>query len=672
MLGAVAGLWAALGGEAQAAWLPAAPASGIEARVEDPRVAIDAAGDTTVVWTSGNIPDRSIRSAFRPAGGDWEAPFTRMTSTFDCHDPRLAVNAAGAAALVAECEKNSVGSAAPAIRAAYRPAGSWNGQVEIPGSAGGSEPRVGIAPSGDVDAVWAGPGSTAAIAAHRSAGGAWSTGASLGAGVSPNLAVSPGGYAFAIWRNGSEVLTSRRSLGTGGTWAPATKLNALGSVAVGEPQIAIGVNGRRMMAWSQQGTHQVMAERTSGGDFSGINEPSILIAESADDVEVPRIAVDGSGRGVATWRTTGSSATFPIRGATTASINGAWSGQTTLGGPTSVGTQPEIAVAPDGRATVIWLANSSVFAATRPAGGAFSSLSPTTISTAAPPGLPGATVTMTSGGDALAAWPAASRVAVAVDDVTPPAITAVSVPSTVEAGDAAALSATATDVWSGVSLAWDLGDGTAASGATVSHAYASAGTRTVTVTATDEAGNSSSSTASVTVTAAPGDGGSGDGGAGGGSGDGGSGGSGGGAGGSSPPGSSGPPKPGTKTPKVGVIAQVVPQPWAKLAKAKAIKVRCTLDRAGRCAVVATVTAGAAKKLGLPAPKKASAGVRIGSGAGSAQAGRPTVVKVKLTARALKAIGAAPRPVSVALAITATARGADPGTASRRITPHPPH
>ena|GEM_PF-1802108 len=669
LLGAVAAPWGGLAEEAKAAWLEPVAASEAEARVEDPQLGIDAAGNTTVVWTSGNAPSRSIRSAFRPTGGSWEAPFTRMTSTFDCHDPRLAVNSAGAAVVVAECEKNSSGIASPAIRAAYRPAGSWNGQVEIPGSAGGNEPRGGITPNGDVDVVWAGAGPTV-LAAHRPAAGSWSTGASIGAGESPNLAVSPGGYAFAIWRNGSEVSTSRRSPTTG-TWTAATKLNSLGSVAVGEPQIAIGVHGQRMMAWSQQGTHQVMAERTSGGDLSGINEPPVLLTESGEDVEVPRIAVDGTGLGVATWRIAGDSSSFPIRGATTPFINGAWSAKTTLGGPTTGVTQPEVAVAPDGRATVVWVFGGSVFATTRPAGGAFPALSPATISSAALSGFQGPTVTATSGGDALVAWSTASKVAVAVDDVTPPAITALSAPSTVEVGTAAALSATATDAWSAVSLAWDFGDGATASGATVDHAYANAGTYTVTLTATDGGGNSSSSTAPVTVTATPGGGGTDDGGGAGGGPGTGDPGSGGGTGGPSPPGSGGPHKPAPQTPKVRVTATVVAQPWAKLKQAQALKLRCTLDVGGRCAVVATVTRGVAKKLGLPAPKKGTAPVRIGSGAAPAPAGRPTVVTVKLAARALKRIAAVAKRVPVTLEATGTAPGADPGTASRRTTLRPP-
>jgi PKD repeat protein len=626
VLCACSGLVAA---DADAAWLPPVPATAVETRVEEPQVAIDAAGNTTVVWTSGEIPNRSIRSAFRPAGGSWEVAFTRITSTFDCHDSRLAVNAAGAAALVAECEKPS-----PSVRGAYRPAASWNGSLEIAGSGEGNAPRVGIAPNGDADALWSGPSSTV-VASHRPAAGSWSSGASISPGLTPNLAVSPGGYAFAIWREGTEVKTSRRSPGTSGTWsATAFKLNALGSVPVGEPQIAIGINGQRMMAWNQQATNQVMAERTSSGDLFGINEPAVILAESGDDVEAPQIAVDGTGLGVAAWRAN-AGGTFPMKAATTSLINGGWLGRTTLGGATTGTTEPALAVSPAGRATAVWQAGGSVFAATRPSGGAFLPSSPVLISSAAQPGFVEAAVAMASSGDAVSAWPAsANRVAIAVDDVTPPSVSAAG-PANAEVGAPVPLTATASDTWSPpVALSWDFGDGGAATGGAVSHVYATPGVRTATVTATDAAGNSASVAIPITVTSA------------------------------GTPAAGGPKekldKPKVDRRKVSLAAKIVPQSWKKIAAQKGLKLRCKLDVDGTCSVKATVSAGVAKRIGLTTGKGKKP-VGIGSGSSQALAEQFAAVKVKLKGKALAAIAAATAPVRVSLAVTGTAHGRDPAT-----------
>jgi hypothetical protein len=646
---------AALGGEARAAWLPAEAASPVESRIEEPQIAVDAAGDTTVVWTSGEAPNRTIRSAFRPAGGGWETPFTRMSATFDCHDPQLAVNATGAAVLAAECEKPSA-----AIRAAYRPAASWNGSIEIAGSAGGSAPRAGIAPGGDADVV----------AAHRPAAGSWSTGAQIGTvgkpALNPDLAVSPGGYAWAIYREkreepaGSdpviEAKVVRRSPGTGGTWTAPFRLSSNfgpGSstpVVVGEPQVAIGVNGQRIMAWSQTaGGNVSMLERASGGDLSTIEEPSRSISESGASVEEPRVAIDGNGDSIATWRTLGTGI-FPTRTASTPSLSTGFGPSATVSGLTSNSgsTQPEVAVDGAGRATIAWLGLGSVRTSTRPAGGAFPEL-PTEVTRVGLGGFDGPALTMTAGGDSLVAWSTGNTVAFAVEDVTPPTLSAIAT-GPVEVGATATFSATAGDVWGPVSVSWDFGDGASASGASASHSYATPGTKTATATATDSAGNVSSATVQVEVSSPSPPGG-------------------GGAGGGTPPTSSPPPLSGPKQQAVKLSASVVPQSWEKQAMAKAVRVRCKLDLTGRCAAVATVTKAVAKQLGLPLPKRKGP-VRIGSGKAAATANRFTVVIVKLGAKPLAAITASPKPIPLAIAVTATAPGRAPAAKTVRTTLRP--
>jgi PKD repeat protein len=54
----------------------------------------------------------------------------------------------------------------------------------------------------------------------------------------------------------------------------------------------------------------------------------------------------------------------------------------------------------------------------------------------------------------------------------------------------------------GLSYQWNFGDGTGATGAIVTHAYAAAGTYTVTLTVTDSLGQTSTATTTATVTGA--------------------------------------------------------------------------------------------------------------------------------------------------------------------------
>jgi PKD repeat protein len=283
-----------------------------------------------------------------------------------------------------------------------------------------------------------------------------------------------------------------------------------------------------------------------------------------------------------------------------------------------------------GNATVVWNAGSTVTASSRPAGGAFGPATP--ISNSAHTAFLEPRVTMTGNGDAIVAWSAngmsSTHIAVAVDDVTPPVLSAVLTPSSADAGIGAAMSASATDTWSTPSISWEFGDGATATGASVSHSYATGGEKTVTITATDAVGNSASTTRTIPVATAvclcPG-----------------------------------------RRQKLSLAAKVIKQPWEKINKAGAIKLRCQLDAKGTCAVKATVSAAVAKRLGLDVAKRAKS-VKVGKGSAAVLAGKLKVVKVRLASTSRTGIDAATKPVPISLAVTGTASGREAATLSRRL------
>lgn len=611
---------------ARAAWLEPIQISPAGEAASEPQIAIDEVGNATAVWVTGSAGSRSVRSSFRPAGGSWEAPFTRMTSTHDCHAPRLAVDHAGAAALVAECEKPS-----PALWSAYRPSTSWNGSLEIPSSASGKAPRVAIDATGNVAIVWA--TGTVVHSAFRAAAGTLLTDAgqlstSGKQAFEPNVAMSPDGYAFAVWREkreetgGDLVIDVRLSRRLGAAaWTASSRLTPnFGSgsttpVASGEPQIDANAQGGRMVAWGLGET--TMEERTSLSDLGGYAEPSTKLSEAAALVEAPRIAIDDQTLGIAAWRSS-EGGIFRVRAATTSVSNGAWSAPATLSGNGgNIGTEPTIAANGAGDAVVAFNIGGTVSATYRPAGGGLTAAVPVSNSSHGGPFL-SPPVAVSDSGDALVAWTSASvapsHIALAVNDVTPPALSDLGAPQSVEVGETATMNVTAKDAWSPTTVAWDFGDGATAAGNAATHTYSTTGTKTVTVTATDGAGNTASQTRQVTVTP-KGSGGHGD--------------------------------------RVTLTVQLPKQSWKKIAKAKAIKLRCRLDVDGTCAATATVLKGAARRLGLKAGKKAKS-VTIGRGTGKIGAGQFGTVKVKLTAKARKAIDAAIEKVPVTIAVTGSA------------------
>lgn len=88
----------------------------------------------------------------------------------------------------------------------------------------------------------------------------------------------------------------------------------------------------------------------------------------------------------------------------------------------------------------------------------------------------------------------------AIWDGTGPTIGTVSpTPATPEAGQGATLTTSASDALSALQLSWDLGDGTTASGRTVTHTWATPGTKQVRLTVTDQAGQTATQTTSLTV-----------------------------------------------------------------------------------------------------------------------------------------------------------------------------
>jgi hypothetical protein len=94
-------------------------------------------------------------------------------------------------------------------------------------------------------------------------------------------------------------------------------------------------------------------------------------------------------------------------------------------------------------------------------------------------------------------------VQVAGFDAAAPTFSAVNVPTTANTGQAAGMSATATDRLTAVTLNWAFGDGSTASGPSVSHAYGAPGAYTVTITARDASGNARSTTKTIQITTPP-------------------------------------------------------------------------------------------------------------------------------------------------------------------------
>lgn len=170
---------------------------------------------------------------------------------------------------------------------------------------------------------------------------------------------------------------------------------------------------------------------------------------------------------------------------------------------TSALSPPGVAALPDKRGLFVYGDGPVLDAVVRTAGGA---PGPTQL-VAGDPGsaTSGLTATGDGGGGALAAWTLAgppSSAKVALYDETPPVVEPLAGPATGVAGAPLKFGAPG-DHWSPTTYAWTTGDGSSATGQSITHTFAAAGTYTVTVSATDAGGNSATATRQVTIAAAP-------------------------------------------------------------------------------------------------------------------------------------------------------------------------
>ena len=240
-----------------------------------PRVAVDALGHATVVFTRtvGDFRRTVAASSLSPGATAWDAPVDLAPppvagSTIGPGAPELDVSSDGPAAAVwtdvaAQREPQ-------VVRAATRagPGVPWLPAATIsPQDRNAFAPTVGADAAGGAVAAWTqavsgGPRTAPFSAALRA--GVWRPATALVA-TTPRasgvrVATTAAGGAVAAWtqpRGGRRVVVAAVRPTASGAWRGPWVLSRPGDgpLAV-EPQVAIGDDGRGLVAWSQGGCHE--------------------------------------------------------------------------------------------------------------------------------------------------------------------------------------------------------------------------------------------------------------------------------------------------------------------------------------------------------------------------------------------------------------------------------
>jgi hypothetical protein len=477
--------------------------------IDRPQVATDSKGNSTAVWPQSNGSTWVIQASRRPAGGSWSKPVPLSDDTGDALSPDVAVDAKGRVTVV----WYRFDGTHHVIEATSRPAGgSWSEPVDVSEDDNDAyDPRISVAPSGTVTAVWHGTEGALSVvrAASRAPGSPWTEQVDVSAMsanlATPRVAVDPKGRATAVWslNAGPLSVVQASSRGATGGWSEPDDLSDV-TKSGSSPQVAVDAAGNATVVWQQStgaGAVTQTARRPLGGSWS---EAKTLSAMSVD-AYLPQLAVDRNGNATAVWYTY--DGIEYIVEAATRRAGRAWSGKVEIS-RTGSSFDPQVAMDRRGVATAAWFEfagdGNYVLVATRRALGR-SWADPVEVSTDDHPAGPGLDLAVDPAGDIAAAWdiesaPAFHTVGAAGLDVAGPAILAFKAPRTGRPGARIAFSVRAKDTWAGTKVVrWKLGDGTKARGKSVTHVYARPGSYRVTVTLTDKVGNTTTRSRTITI-----------------------------------------------------------------------------------------------------------------------------------------------------------------------------
>jgi hypothetical protein len=331
-------------------------------------IVVDPVGNETAIWGRHVGHSWVVQSAGRPAGGSWSAPVT--LSKPGAGSALLAVDSKGEVTAIWLLEREE-GWRSVVQSATRPPGGTWSAPVNLsPERKAARSPQVALDPQGGATAVWEEEFSGAIESATRPAGGSWSTPVTLStAGVradGPQVAVDSQGNATAVWAgrassDGRRIEIQSRRIQTatrpaGGTWSAPVSISTAGHRLVQDPQIAVDPQGEATAIWQRSNGSELVvqgATRPPGGSWSA---PVEITGGHGQGGQHLQLVVDSWGDATAIWEgyESDQGTTFAIQGAKR-HPGGAWSRPVDISRRTKGLGEPQIALDPQGRSTVIWV-----------------------------------------------------------------------------------------------------------------------------------------------------------------------------------------------------------------------------------------------------------------------------------------------------------------------------
>jgi hypothetical protein len=501
---------------AAAGWLPPANLSAAsEHGTQQPAVAVDGHGDAFAAWQHNVASTWTVEVSTRPADGTWQAPTPISGTLYGGADVKLAADASGDVVAVWNAFYYGFNGLGWYVQAAVRPAGgSWGAPATL--SQWGRSPqapRIALDPQGEAVAVWtqrleAGV-ELGLVQAAVFSGGSWQAPKTLTEAVKTvggaEVALDGEGNAVAVWSQGNATGRAIESATrpAGGTWHVPVQLSEPGTEGF-LGQVAVDAAGDAVVVWGDGEPDYAIqsAMRPAGGTWQA---PVKLSAPGVGTRE-PRVALDPVGDAIATWSVRGRVAVPAVLWSAFRPAGAAWQAPVDVA---ESGRIEETFVGFDalGDAFAGWenvskTGELGAASAVRPAGGAWEPPSelPVELDSFAGDFLEPRFATDPLG-DAVAVWSSTQTAVVQAagyDDG--PLLDDLSIPPTGTSGVPVSFSLSPLDGWAALGdTRWSFGDGSLASGASVTHTYVKAGTYHVQVESEDALGSKNTATGTITI-----------------------------------------------------------------------------------------------------------------------------------------------------------------------------
>ncbi len=326
------------------------------------QVAVAADGATTVVWHRSNGSINIVQARTRPAGSSTFGGAVNLSAPEqDASDPQVAVAGDGATTVV----WRRYDGFHFIIQATTRPAGSstFGGAEDLsaPGQSA-TNPQVAVAVDGATTVVWhRSNGFINIVQARTRAAGSGTFGGAVNLSavgqeaVWPQVAVAVDGATTVVWIgiDGLSYIVQATTRPAGsGTFGLAENLSTAGQDAI-NPQVAVAVDGATTVVWyGSNGSNNIVQARTrpaGSGTFGG----AVNLSTAGQDAFSPQVAVAVDGATTVVWyRSNGSNSI--VQATTRPAGSGTFGGAEDLSAPEQSATNPQVAVAANGAATVVW------------------------------------------------------------------------------------------------------------------------------------------------------------------------------------------------------------------------------------------------------------------------------------------------------------------------------